>query len=138
MYPENPEGTQVIVGSMNMKYISDYCQCIKLAHVVISVAVTSACLSLIPTSCLPSGFAINLSIAHTHICTCTILSLSLFCNSATLSAASLLLQRGCCNAAAASKDGCSNLLLLLQQLITLQPLRLNVVFHRAHYCLLET
>ena len=23
MYPENPEGTQVIVGSMNMGYISD-------------------------------------------------------------------------------------------------------------------
>ena len=23
MYPENPEGTQVIVGSMNMRYISD-------------------------------------------------------------------------------------------------------------------
>ena len=23
MYPENPEGTQVIVGSMNMEYISD-------------------------------------------------------------------------------------------------------------------
>ena len=23
MYPENPEGTQIIVGSMNMGYISD-------------------------------------------------------------------------------------------------------------------
>ena len=23
MYPENPEGTQVIVGSMNMGYVSD-------------------------------------------------------------------------------------------------------------------
>ena len=26
MYPENPEGTQVIVGSMNMGYISDIYQ----------------------------------------------------------------------------------------------------------------
>ena len=62
------------------------------------------------------------------------------CNAA---AATRMLQRGCCNVAAASSAASrSGLMIKLVAALlitcTYRPVRSNTVFHRAHYCLLET